>query len=140
MSPEIIDILIKKYFVVRKKNIFVLPVLMAWLIIFAHDVIPHSHHAPEHSCHNMQDLSQEHSTLPQNLILHEEAPEECCHFSVDILHEFSFDNEFIPPVLNYKFNCDIKLTNHYFKEYYPLIYDGVFLDQRQSRGPPRNIA
>jgi hypothetical protein len=124
----------------RKKHIFVFPLLIAWLIIFAHDVIPHNHHTPIQSCHSSQGDVHEHAESERNLTLGEEAPEECCHFSVDILHEFSFDHEIIPPVFSYNLNCDIKVTNHYFKEYHLLIFDAVFLDQRQSRGPPSSTA
>jgi len=124
----------------RKKHIFVLPLLIAWLIIFAHDVIPHNHHSQEYSCSTLPEATHGSSIISHDHILDEKEPTDCCHFSVDIFHEFSLDQESIPPVISYKLNCDIKVTNHYFKEYHLLIYDAVFLDQRQSRGPPSSKA
>jgi hypothetical protein len=119
---------------VNKTPHILYPLLVAWLIIFAHDTIPHEHHhgftcaAIQHDASQGDDESGVFHYNPTS-------DHQACHFSVDILPGLSMDDDFIAPG-NVRFiapeTSKVRLrTFHIHIDRNPL-----FLSKNQLRAPP----
>ena len=110
------------------------PLLVAWLIIFAHDTIPHEHHhgficaAIHHDASQGDDDSEVFHYNPT-------ADHQACHFSVDILPGLSMDDDFITPGTVSFIAPEIrKVRLRPFTIY--IDRNPLFLSQNQLRAPP----
>ena len=123
------------------KKAFLFPLLISWLIIFAHDVVPHQHYSDihfngHHHSHSILNVS----TSCSNLTFNDTNTHECCTFSVDLLPRFSSDLDILPPELTFANTREIGIKPLYFSDYHLFISYSIFLDQRQLRGPPVNLS
>mgnify|MGYP006896939820 CR=1 FL=1 len=138
--PSILNILTVLCLVEKMKKAFLFPLLISWLIIFAHDVIPHHHRSDIHfNVHNHSDSICV-STQETNLFFTDLDSHEYCSFSVDLLPRFSFDLDILPPeltIINFRENEIIPLPH---ANYNSFISYSIYLDQRQLRGPPVNLS
>lgn len=123
------------------KKVFLFPLLVSWLIIFAHDVIPHHHRSDIHfNVHHHSDSNLEVSSSGTSLTFNDLVSHEFCSFSVDLLPRFSFDLDILTPELTFLNirETGIKLVS--FSDYHSFISYSIYLDQRQLRGPPVNFS
>ena len=124
------------YAVTNWKNIFVLPLMVAWLIIFAHDAIPHHHESFTHNC---TEHSVPHETLniDTNTRIEKEMHHEHCTFSVDILPEVSVDHFFYNPVQRIRVSPIVQKFQKLYTYRNLLLEDSVSLYLNLLRAPPR---
>jgi hypothetical protein len=133
---KITRILGQKYYFsgVKKTRHILYPLLVAWLIIFAHDTIPHEHHHG-FSCHTHQHATscgdEEGGVFQYNPA----ADHPACHFSVDILPGLSLDDDFIAPErVRYIAPEIMKVPLRAFTIH--INRNPLFLSQNQLRAPP----
>ena len=125
----------------KLKKGFLFPLLISWLIIFAHDVIPHDHHSHIHfNVHNHSDSILDVSTASSNLALNDWNSHECCDFSVDLLPRFSFDLEILPVGITFGNCLKSPSTLLFFSDNLLFIFNSGCLSQRPLRGPPANFS
>ena len=124
------------YPVTNWKNIFVLPLLLSWLILFAHDTIPHDHASFKHSCTNHSG-SHETSTLDTTARIEKEMHHEHCTFSVDILPEVSVDHFFFFIVQRIRVNPIVQKFQKLYTYRSLLLEDSAGLFLNLLRAPPR---
>lgn len=125
----------------KMKKAFLLPLLISWLIIFVHDVIPHHHHSDIHFyVHNHSDSNLGVSRSISNLAFNNLDSHEVCSFSVDFLPRFSSDLDILPPELTFANIREIGIKPLFFSDYHLFISSSIYIDQRQLRGPPMNLS
>jgi len=119
---------------VKKTRHILYPMLVAWLIIFAHDTIPHEHH------HGFA-CTQEHAASPagddKTVAFHlaSSGDHRACHFSVDILPGISLDDAFIASdVVSFIAPEVMKVRLRPFTIH--INRNPLFLSQNQLRAPP----
>lgn len=80
----------------KKSRYIFYPLLVAWLIIFAHETIPHKHHHG-FACsveHPASTAGEDHAGVFQE---QQSTGHQVCHFTVDILPGLSLDDDFAVP-------------------------------------------
>ena len=138
---SILNILTVLCLVEKMKKAFLFPLLISWLIIFAHDVIPHHHRSDIHfNVHNHSDSILNVSSSVTDLALNDLDSHEFCSFSVDLLPRFSSDFDILPPELTFATIGEVGIKPLFFSNYYLFISYSIYLDQRQLRGPPMNLS
>lgn len=139
--PSVLNILTLMCLVKKMKKAFLFPLLISWLIIFAHDVIPHHHHSDIHfNVHHHSDSNSNVATSCSDLTFNDLDSHECCSFSVDLLPRFSFDLEILPPESTFANIRETGIKILSSSDYHPFISYSIYLDQRQLRGPPVNLS
>jgi hypothetical protein len=119
-----------------KKKILIFPIILAWLVIFIHDTIPHDHHSV-FACisqHEHEETEGLYDSCCQKY-QHDESDQDGCHFSVEFLSQFSIDQDFDLPAQS--FNGLILANNGL----YPYCSDHLktkpfYLVQNHMRAPP----
>ena len=128
---------------ILKKSIIIPPLYLAWLIIFAHSVIPHNHHNESESfCTSQVPIERNNSfkeihvdycnTGYQNT----SDTHNHCHFNIsttltkilDSANEFNYTSFFIIPIFEQIQIIPFKNNNLLFKHFY--------LESLSHRGPP----
>jgi hypothetical protein len=119
---------------VNKTRHILYPLLVAWLIIFAHDTIPHEHHhafscgAHQHAASRADDDTGVYHYSPT-------ADQQACHFSVDILPGLSLDDDIIDPgIVSFIAPEIMKVRLRPFTIH--ITRNPLFLSQNQLRAPP----
>lgn len=120
----------------RLNKIFLYPLLLAWLIIFAHDSIPHRHESSFHTqihraIHHHEKHAHGNEVAHFGMTDHEH-----CHFSVTLLREFSLDHNFLFPqagIINIQIPDKI-ISNS--TEFISQKWNSIFLEHIQLRAPP----
>ena len=122
---------------IKLKQIFLFPVLLSWLIIFAHDVIPHHHHAA-FACkhHNKSDIEYfQNADYSKESIFNVKTHSQC-NYSIEEFQHFSLDQDFNLPL-----NQQVILLGagdaliQYTLDY--LNTKPVYLVQNHLRAPPQ---
>jgi hypothetical protein len=117
----------------KTRHIFY-PLLVAWLIIFVHDTIPHGHHHDAaYACGN--DYHQTKDDASRHRSIQAAADHTTCLFSVDILPGLSLDNDLDMPGQSFFIAPGAKDLTHYWSSLH--ITPGLLhLSQNQLRAPP----
>lgn len=126
-----------------KKAIIIPPLYLAWIIIFAHSIIPHNHHnESKDECESLCPVNKHNTSdkilLGEFLTDHNDKSEnhDHCHFNisttltkfVDSAGDFIHTDIFIVPVLA---KIQILHVNNY-----DLQLNQFYLDSLSHRGPP----
>ncbi|HSH51378.1 MAG TPA: hypothetical protein VK982_06610 [Bacteroidales bacterium] len=80
---------------IKNKKAVIPFLLLAWAIIFAHSIIPHHHHDPDHDfvcnhCH-----ANHHNTFTEEINDYDDCDDHACHFQIEVLRQVSIDPVFI---------------------------------------------
>jgi hypothetical protein len=114
-------------------------ILFAWLIILAHNIIPHNHQQEQHSFCNSLFHSvciNDHSHESEGSIINSGNEEEkVCHFSNNLFHHFNADNLLLLSDRTSHIT-EAPLTGVIAYNYFAPSFTDAFYVTASLRGPP----
>ncbi|MDY6799850.1 MAG: hypothetical protein SVU94_01345 [Bacteroidota bacterium] len=122
---------------IQNKKVILPFLLLAWTIIFAHNIIPHHHH---HSHHNFS-CNHCHAEHHQNTFTEElndqiyDCNDHACHFHIEVLRQVSIDHVFIAASDNIFSDFLPILKSERITFYLETRYETLFYTN-QLRAPP----
>jgi len=123
---------------IRNKYILTPFLMLAWVIIFAHSVIPHHHHS-EGELSECNHCKEHQFHVTQFNDCQHDCHSHACHFHVEILTKVNFDQGFLYiSENNFNFNININKTNNI--DFYRYFISGKIPKTTLLRGPPAIIS
>ncbi|MFP4025605.1 MAG: hypothetical protein ACLFVR_13860 [Thiohalospira sp.] len=82
---------------IKNKKVILSFLLLAWTIIFAHNIIPHHHHSSHHDfvCNHCHNTHHPNSFAEEFNGHNHDCNDHACHFHIEVLRQVSIDHVFI---------------------------------------------
>jgi len=129
--------------VIKNKKVILPFLFLAWIIIFAHSIIPH-HHSElnslgknhcQHEHHESLDYQTDFSVTSEFDCCDHNENGHVCHFHVDVLSQVSIDNVFLCTKENALYN-NMSCVKAKLIRFYQDIVSEEFPKTNYLRGPP----